>query len=149
MDNLFFKKNNIIAIIFLFLLFLLPSCTNVKEIIKEVPVEVVKEVEKKVFVHDTTYTKDSVIVYQRGDTIFKEKLIYKYVGKTVHDTLRTHDTIPQIINTETTVTKTVNKPQWWPVWLAVGIVLLYLLLTKTNFGEIIKNFIKYVIKLFK
>ena len=125
------------------------GCTTVKEVIKEVPVEVIREVEKTVYVHDTTYTKDSVIIYQRGDTIFKEKLIYKYVGKTVHDTLRTHDTIPQIINTETTVTKTVNKPQWWPVWLAVGIVLLYLLLTKTNFGEIIKNFIKYVIKLFK
>lgn len=125
------------------------GCTTVKEVIKEVPVEVIREVEKTVYVHDTTYTKDSVIVYQRGDTIFKEKLIYKYVGKTVHDTLRTHDTIPQIINTETTVTKTVNKPQWWPVWLTVGIVLLYLLLTKTNFGEIIKNFIKYVIKLFK
>lgn len=125
------------------------GCTTVKEVIKEVPVEVIREVEKTVYVHDTTYTKDSVIIYQRGDTIFKEKLIYKYVGKTVHDTLITHDTIPQIINTETTVTKTVNKPQWWPVWLAVGIVLLYLLLTKTNFGEIIKNFIKYIIKLFK
>ena len=125
------------------------GCTTVKEVIKEVPVEVIREVEKTVYVHDTTYTKDSVIIYQRGDTIFKEKLIYKYVGKTVHDTLRTHDTIPQIINTETIVTKTVNKPQWWPVRLAVGIVLLYLLLTKTNFGEIIKNFIKYVIKLFK
>jgi hypothetical protein len=125
------------------------GCTTIKEVVKEVPVEVIREVEKTVYVHDTTYTKDSVIIYQRGDTIFKEKLIYKYVGKTVHDTLRTHDTIPQIINTETTVTKTVNKPQWWPVWLAVGIVLLYLLLTKTNFGEIIKNFIKYVIKLFK
>lgn len=125
------------------------GCTTVKEVIKEVPVEVIREVEKTVYVHDTTYTKDSVIIYQRGDTIFKEKLIYKYVGKTVRDTLITHDTIPQIINTETTVTKTVNKPQWWPVWLAVGIVLLYLLLTKTNFGEIIKNFIKYIIKLFK
>jgi len=125
------------------------GCTTIKEVVKEVPVEVIREVEKTVYVHDTTYTKDSVIVYQKGDTIFKEKLIYKYVGKTVHDTLRTHDTIPQIINTETTVTKTVAKPQWWPVWLAVGIVLLYLLLTKTNFGEIIKNFIKYVIKLFK
>ena len=121
------------------------GCTTVKEVVKEVPVEVIREVEKTVYVHDTTYTKDSVIMYQKGDTIFKEKLIYKYVGKTVYDTLRTHDTIPQIINTETTVTKTVAKPQWWPVWLAVGIVFLYLLLTKTKFIEIIK----YILKLFK
>ena len=125
------------------------GCTTTKEVIKEVPVEVIREVEKTVYVHDTTYTKDSVIVYQKGDTIFKEKLIYKYVGKTVHDTLRTHDTIPQIINTETTITKTVNKPQWWPVWLALGIVLLYFLISKTKFVSIIKEFIKYIIKLFK
>ena len=114
------------------------GCTTVKEVIKEVPVEVIREVEKTVYVHDTTYTKDSVIVYQKGDTIFKEKLIYKYVGKTVHDTLISHDTIPQIINTETTITKTVNKPQWWPVWLALGVVLLYLLISKTKFVSIIK-----------
>ena len=125
------------------------GCTTVKEVIKEVPVEVIREVEKTVYVHDTTYTKDSVIVYQKGDTIFKEKLIYKYVGKTVHDTLISHDTIPQIINTETTITKTVNKPQWWPVWLALGVVLLYLLISKTKFVSIIKEFIKYIIKLFK
>lgn len=125
--------------------FILIGCTTPKEIIREVPVEVIKEVEKKVYVHDSIYTTDSVIVYQKGDTIFKEKLIYKYVGKTVHDTLRTHDTIPQIINTETTITNTVKEPQWWPVWLAVGIVLLYLLLTKTKFIEIIK----YILKLFK
>ena len=125
------------------------GCTTTKEVIKEVPVEVIREVEKTVYVHDTTYTKDSVIIYQKGDTIFKEKLIYKYVGKTVHDTLRTHDTIPQIINTETTITKTVNKPQWWPVWLALGIVLLYFLISKTKFVSIIKNFVKYIIEIFK
>lgn len=113
MGNLFSKK-----LILLFSLFLLPSCTSVKEIIKEVPVEVVKEVEKKVFVHDTTYTKDSVIVYQKGDTIFKDKVVFKYVGKTVHDTLAVHDTVPKpVYNTEI---KTVNKPQWWPVWLMLG-----------------------------
>ena len=125
------------------------GCTTTKEVIKEVPVEVIREVEKTVYVHDTTYTKDSIIIYQKGDTIFKEKLIYKYVGKTIHDTLRTHDTIPQIINTETTITKTVNKPQWWPVWLALGIVLLYLLISKTKFVSIIKNFVKYIIEIFK
>lgn len=101
--------------------FILIGCSAPKEIIKEVPVEVVKEVEKTVFVHDTTYTKDSVIVYQKGDTIYKEKLVYKYVGKTVHDTLIAHDTIPKpIYNTEI---KTVNKPQWWPVWLMLGVII--------------------------
>ena len=125
------------------------GCTTVKEVIKEVPVEVVHDVHHNIYIHDTTHVTDSTIIYQKGDTVFKEKYINKYIERIVHDTLKTHDTIPQIINTETTKIVTKNKPQWWPVWLAVGIVLLYLLLTKTNFGEIIKNFIKYVIKLFK
>ena len=64
----------IFSILFLSVLFI--GCTTVKEVVKEVPVEVIMEVEKTVYVHDTTYTKDSVIVYQKGDTIFKEKLIY-------------------------------------------------------------------------
>lgn len=125
------------------------GCTTTKEVIKEVPVEVIREIEKTVYVHDTTYTKDSVIIYQKGDTIFKEKLVYKYVGKTVHDTLISHDTIPQIINTETTITKTVNKPQWWPVWLCLVIACVVILVTKTKIVKYIKDFISYIIKLFK
>lgn len=128
------------AIIFSILLMLVGCKT--KEIIREVPVEVIKEVEKMVYVHDTTYTKDSIIIYRDGDTIYKEKFIYKYIGKTVHDTLRTHDTIPHIINTETIVTKNVNKPQWWPAWLSLGIIFIGLLLTKTNIIKTIKNIIK-------
>ena len=138
------KLFNCLLISFLFI-----GCTTTKEIIKEVPVEVIREVEKTIYVHDTTYTKDSVIMYQKGDTIFKEKLVYKYVGKTVHDTLITHDTIPQIINTETTITKTVNKPQWWPVWLCLGIACVVILLTKTDIVKYIKDFINFIIKLFK
>lgn len=120
------------------------SCKT-KEIIREVPVEVIREVEKTVYVHDSIDVHDSVFVYIKGDSVFKEHTKYIYVGKTVHDTLATHDTIPQIINTETTVTKTVNKPQWWPVWLALGLILCYLLITKTR---IIEN-IKYLLKLLK
>lgn len=124
------------------------GCTTVKEVVKEVPVEVIREVEKNVYVHDSIYMHDSTFIYQKGDTVFLNKWKTKYVEKQIHDTLRTHDTIPQIINTETTVTKTVNKPQWWPVWLALGIVLLYLLVTKTSIIEKIKDFIKYIVKLF-
>lgn len=128
---------NILLVSILFI-----GCTTPKEIIREVPVEVTREVEKNVYIHDSIYKTDSVITYQKGDTIFKEKIIYKYVSKTVHDTLATHDTIPHIINTETTITNTVYKPQWWPVWLSLGIVLLYFLITKTKFIQIIKNLIK-------
>ena len=135
------------------LLYIIPilfiGCTTPKEIIREVPVEVIKEVEKKVYVHDTTYTHDSTIIYQKGDTVFKDHIKYIYVGKTVHDTLISHDTVPKpIYNTEIKeVVK--NVPQWWPVWLSVGLIAVYLLITKTKFVKLIKDFIKYIILIFK
>jgi len=125
------------------------GCTATKEVIKEVPVEVIKTEYKTEYIHDSIYQHDSTYIYMKGDTVFKTVDKLKYIERRVHDTLITHDTIPQIVNTETTVVKEVNKPQWWPVWLTLGIVLLYLLITKTKFLIAIKDFIKYTIKLFK
>ena len=127
---------------------LLTACSTPKEIIREVPVETIKTEYKTQYIHDSIYDKDSTFIYIKGDTVFNIQYKYKYIERTVHDTLISHDTIPQIVNTETTVTVTEKDPQWWPVWLALGIVLLYLLITKTKFVNIIKTFIKYIIKLF-
>ena len=135
------------------LIYLIPlmfiSCTSPKTIIKEVPVEVVKTEYKTELVHDSTYVHDSTFVYIKGDTVFKTDYKFRYIERTAYDTLITHDTIPQIITVENTKTVVKNNPQWWPVWLALGIVLLYLLITKTTFIKTIKNFIKYIINLFK
>lgn len=120
------------------------GCKPVKEIV-EVPVEVIKEVEKKVYVHDTTYTNDSTIIFIKGDTILKEHIKYIYVGKTIHDTLSIKDSVEKPIYITNTVTKTVNKPQWWPVWLLLGVILSYFIVTKTK----IINYIKPLLKLLK
>ena len=126
------------------------GCKPVKEIVEiPVPVEVIKEVEKKVYVHDSTFVHDSTIIYQKGDTVFKEKIKYIYVQNTVHDTLLKKDSIEKPVYITNTVTETVKESQWWPVWLALGIVLLYFVITKTTFIEKLKIFIKYFIKLFK
>ena len=131
------------------LLFLFSACYSPKEIVREVPVEVVKTEYKTQYIHDTTYNSDTTFIYQKGDTIFKDRTVYKYVGKTVHDTLITHDTIPQTVTiTETKVVKE-KVPQWWPIWLSLGIVVLYFLITKTKFIEKLKEFIKYIINIFK
>lgn len=127
---------------------LLTACSTPKEIIREIPVEVIKTEYNTQYIHDSIYTHDSTFVYMKGDTVFNTQYKYKYIERIAHDTLITHDTIPQIINTETTVTVTKKQPQWWPVWLALGIILLYLLITKTKFVNIIKTFIKYIIKIF-
>lgn len=103
---------------------LLVGCTAPKEIIREVPVEVIKEVEKKVYVHDSIHETDTVKMYIKGDTVFKEHIKYKYISSLKHDTLEVHDTVP--VTLTTTETKYVEKkvPQWWPVYLTGGLILL-------------------------
>lgn len=131
------------------ILLIVSGCTSPKEIIREVPVEVIKTEYKTEYVHDSTYIHDSTFIYMKGDTVFSTKYQLKYIERKVHDTLITHDTIPYCINTETVVTETVNKPQWWPIWLSLGIILLYFIITKTKFVKGIKDFIKYIINIFK
>jgi hypothetical protein len=123
------------------------GCTSPKTIIKEVPVEVVKTEYKDVYHFDSIYLKENVYVYQKGDTIFKDSIVRHYVEKQIHDTLITHDTIPQIIYQDRVITKKV--PQWWPVWLVLSIVVVYFLITKTKFISNLKEFVKYIINLFK
>ena len=125
----------------------LVGCTSVKEVIREVPIKITQTEYKTEFIHDSTYVHDSTYLFVKGDTVFKTEYKFKYIERRTHDTLITHDTIPQVINIETT--KVVNKPQWWPIWLALGIVVLYFLTTKTKFVAYLKEFIKYIIKLFK
>ena len=100
---------------------LLVSCHTPKTIIKEVPVEVVKTEYKDVWHFDSVYLKENVYIYQKGDTIFKDSIVKHYIEKQVHDTLITHDTIPQIIYQDKIIEKKV--PQWWPVWLFCGLII--------------------------
>ena len=138
-------------ILFIVLLLFLVGCNASKEIIREVPVEVpvVHDVYHNIYVHDTTHTTDSTIIYKSGDTIFRDRYKYIYISKNIHDTLIIHDTISNTVYITDTKTEYKNKPQWWPVWLSLGIILCYFLITKTKFIQIIKNIIKIFIKLFK
>lgn len=133
------------------ILYLIPilfiGCTSPKTIIKEVPVEVVKTEYKDIYHFDSVYLKENVYIHQKGDTVYRDSIIRHYVEKQIHDTLITHDTIPQIIYQDRIITKKV--PQWWPVWLIFSIVVLYFLITKTKIIKSIKLFIDYIIKLFK
>lgn len=113
------KKFNIILLL---ACIIFAGCCSPKEIIREVPVEVVHDVYHNVYIHDTTHTTDSVIMYQKGDTVFKEKYVYKYIGNTVHDTIATHDTIPAPY--PVVEEKIIKEAKWWPVWLVLGIELL-------------------------
>lgn len=98
------------------------GCTSPKEIIKEVPVEVVKTKYETQYLHDSVYLHDSIIINVSGDTVVKELWKTKYVYKAIHDTINTHDSVEVPITV--TETKIVEKkvPQWWPVYLCVAIV---------------------------
>lgn len=115
---------NILWIFILSVGLFLASCTSPKEIIKEVPVEVVRTEYRDIYVHDSIYEHDSVFIAMNGDTVTKEVYKYKYLQNTVHDTLVTHDTVPKVLTV--TETKIVEKkvPQWWPVYLTGGLLIL-------------------------
>jgi len=121
------------AFIVTLLLLLLTACTTTKYITEEVPVEVIKEVPVEVvkteyvssnFI-DSTFVRDSIDRFVKGDTviIYKEKYITKYKTKT--DTITKVDSIPVIVREEVpvTVTKTeqvvteVNKLYWYQKFL--------------------------------
>ena len=122
---------------------LLTGCCSPKEIIREVPVEVVHDIYHNIYVHDTTHVTDSSVTYIKGDTVFQEKYKYVYKEKIVHDTLATHDTI--VNNVYIPKEKIVKEPQWWPVWLMLGAIIagfiIYIVLKfKTKFISIFKIF---------
>lgn len=77
------------------LLLLMISCSVKKEFV-EVPKEVVKEVPVEVIkteqIKDSIYLKDTL--YIRGDTIFKDRVHFKY------NTIIRVDTVPKIIKEE-------------------------------------------------
>jgi hypothetical protein len=56
-----YKK--ILYIAFILFTFITISCTAPKEIIREVPVEVIKTEYKTEYVHDSTYIHDSTFIY--------------------------------------------------------------------------------------
>lgn len=104
-------------------LFLLVSCGTTKVI--EVPVEKVRTeyIDRQVI--DTLIKNDSIIIRDKGDTVFLEKYkyLYRYINRT--DTVVQIDTITKTITVE--VTKEVNKLKEWQIGLMIlgGIALAF------------------------
>lgn len=116
----------IILIVSLMIL-LLASCKSQKQVIseKEKQVEVVEkplvhETYKTNIIRDTVFHKDSVIVLQKGDTVYEKSFKEFHHYKNSTDTVHQRDTITQIViqpvekivNNQTEVE--VEKPlNWW------------------------------------
>lgn len=114
-------KKIIVAILMVVLFY---SCATTKYI--EVPVDRVKIEYRDRTLIDTLIRNDSIVIREKGDTIFLEKYKYLYRIKEVRDTVNITDTITTVKTVE--VTKEVNKLYTWQTILMIlggsGIVLL-------------------------
>ena len=102
-------------LLLIFLVFIAVSCGTTKVI--EVPVEKVKTEYINKHSIDTIIKNDSIIIREKGDTVFLEKYkyIYKYVNRA--DTVLRTDTITKVQTVE--VVKEVNKVKNWQIILMV------------------------------
>ena len=112
-------KRLILKTLFL-LLFLttIISCTTTK--IVEVPVETIKTEYIEQVKYDSIYSKDSIYIMQKGDTIYNNKVQYLYKYKYLRDTINITDTIPTIVTVKDT--QYINKLYTWQkLLMTVGI----------------------------
>lgn len=103
-------KKILISLVFILLLI---SCTTTKYIEKEVPVEVTKTEYVYQLKQDSVYIHDSINVYTKGDTVFKDKIKICYKSIIQKDTIHVTDSIPVIVRTTETKIQEVNKLKWY------------------------------------
>ena len=94
---------------------LLSGCASTKYV--EVPIDRVKIEYRDRTLIDTLIRNDSVIIREKGDTIFMEKYKYLYRIKEVKDTINITDTITKVQTVE--VIKEINRVHNWQIILMV------------------------------
>ena len=120
-------KRIILKTLFL-LLFLttIVSCTTTKTI--EVPVETIKTEYIEQVKYDSIYSKDSIYIMQKGDTIYNNKIQYLYKYKYLRDTINITDTIPKIVTVKDT--QYVNQLYTWQkllIVIGIGFILYWII----------------------
>ena len=102
-------------LLLIFLVFITISCGTTKVV--EVPVDRVRTEYIDRHSIDTVIKNDSIIIRDKGDTVFLEKYkyLYKYVNRT--DTVLKTNTITKVQTVE--VIKEVNKVKNWQIGLMV------------------------------
>ena len=120
-------KRIILKTLFL-LLFLttIVSCTTTK--IVEVPIETIKTEYIEQIKYDSIYSKDSIYIMQKGDTIYNNKVQYLYKYKYLRDTINITDTIPKIITVKDT--QYINQLYTWQkilIVIGIGFILYWII----------------------
>ena len=123
----------------LFMTLLLGSC-KVKEKIVEVPISQIKTEIKYIdkVKYDSIYLKDSVYIIQKGDTIYNNKVAYRYKYKYLKDTITINktDTIIRLQKvTEIKVKNQLNVVQKVLIYIGLFSILLFLIILYKHFKK--------------
>ena len=112
---LYIKKLTLKTLFLLLFLTTIVSCTTTK--IVEVPIETIKTEYIEQVKYDSIYSKDSIYIMQKGDTIYNNKVQYLYKYKYLRDTINITDTIPKIVTVKDT--QYINQLYTWQKLLMV------------------------------
>lgn len=123
-----YTKRIILKILF-FLLFLtiVISCKTTTKVV-EIPVETIKTEYIEQIKYDSIYSKDSIYIIQKGDTIYNNKVQYLYKYKYLRDTINITDTIPKIVTVKDT--QYVNQLYTWQkllIVIGIGFILYWII----------------------
>ena len=123
---LYIKKLILKTLFLLLFLTTIISCTTTK--IVEVPVETIKIEYIEQVKYDSIYSKDSIYIIQKGDTIYNNKIQYLYKYKYLRDTINITDTIPKIVTVKDT--QYVNQLYTWQkllIVIGIGFILYWII----------------------
>ena len=112
-------KRLILKTLFL-LLFLTTIVSSTTAKIIEIPIETNKTEYIEQVKYDSVYSKDSIYIMQKGNTIYNNKMQYLYKYKYLRDTINITDTIPKIVTIKDT--QYVNQLYiWQKILIVIGI----------------------------
>ena len=123
---LYIKRIILKTLFLLLFLITIVSCTTTKII--EVPVETIKTEYIEQVKYDSIYSKDSIYIMQKGDTIYNNKIQYLYKYKYLRDTINIADTIPKIITVKDT--QYINQLYTWQkllIVIGIGFILYWII----------------------
>lgn len=123
---LYIKKLTLKTLFLLLFLATIISCTTTK--IVEVPVETIKTEYIEQVKYDSIYSKDSIYIMQKGDTIYNNKVQYLYKYKYLRDTINITDTIPKIVTVKDT--QYINQLYTWQkllIVIGIGFILYWII----------------------
>lgn len=129
-----------IKILFLLFMTLLLGSCKVKEKIVEVPIPQIKTEIKYIdkVKYDSIYLKDSVYIIQKGDTIYNNKVAYRYKYKYLKDTIIVNeiDTIIKLQKvTEIKVKNQLNVVQKILMYIGLFSLLMFIIIIYKHFKK--------------